>query len=907
MFLFDEPTTGLHFDDVAKLLGAFKRLLDAGHSLVVIEHNLDVIRAADWIIDLGPEGGERGGRLVAAGTPAEVMRCEASHTGRALREHDIERTRLLASAARRRRPSVWRQPAPRVADASARRDRRAQRARAQPAQRRRRDPARRHHGGHRRVGLRQVHARVRHRVRRRPAPLPRVAERVRAPVRAAGGAPGRRRDLRHSADGGDRAAHQPRRPQEHGGHAHRGLPLPAPAVRQARHAALPGLRGADRAAERGRDRRATAARSEGQAHRAARAAGRGAQGLLHRSREVGGRQGLQHAARRRRVPADGAVAASRPLPGAHHRAAGRQRAGGRAARSASCAACCSRRSTSARASRTCSTAASVRVFSTRRACPSCGRSFAELDPRLFSYNSKHGWCESCFGTGRGHQGLRRRADRRGNLVERLVRRRGGSLRRLRRPAAQPGRAQRAVPRPLHRRAGRAAGRRRAPVLRRPEARWAASARSPATCSPRSARGSPSCTTSASATSRSTARRRRCPAARRSASASPRSSARTCTASATCSTSRPSACTRATTACCSTRSTKLGAKGNTLLVVEHDEDTIRRADHVIDLGPGAGTRGGHVVGEGRIADLIAAPESLTGRFLAHPLLHPLAGRRAVRRADPALEIARRGAAQPAQGERADAARPAHRGHRRVGLGQVHARARRAVREPARARRRREAPSPGAGLVRLQGAARRGTRRARARGGPDADRQDAALLPGHLRRVLGRHPQAVRRHHRGARARLRAEPLLVQHGGRPLRGLRRPGRADHRDELPARREGAVRRLRRAALQRRDAGRAASRPQHRRRAGDERRRGGRVLRRAPAHPPRAAAAAGRGPRLPDARPAEPDALRRRGAAHQAGDGARATPAAGRSAPRRAPRPAPCTCSTSRPSACTWPTSRS
>ena len=73
------------------------------------------------------------------------------------------------------------------------------------------------------------------------------------------------------------------------------------------------------------------------------------------------------------------------------------------------------------------------------------------------------------------------------------------------------------------------------------------------------------------------------------------------------------------------------------MVEHDEETIRRADHVIDLGPGAGTRGGRVVGEGRIADLIAAPESLTGRFLAHPLLHPLAGRRAVRRADPALEI------------------------------------------------------------------------------------------------------------------------------------------------------------------------------------------------------------------------------------------------------------------------------
>ncbi|HEX4927767.1 MAG TPA: excinuclease ABC subunit UvrA, partial [Burkholderiales bacterium] len=73
LFLFDEPTTGLHFDDIAKLLRAFRQLLDAGHSLVVIEHNLDVVRAADWILDLGPEGGAAGGELVCEGTPAQVM------------------------------------------------------------------------------------------------------------------------------------------------------------------------------------------------------------------------------------------------------------------------------------------------------------------------------------------------------------------------------------------------------------------------------------------------------------------------------------------------------------------------------------------------------------------------------------------------------------------------------------------------------------------------------------------------------------------------------------------------------------------------------------------------------------------------------------------------------------------
>ena len=86
LFILDEPTTGLHFDDIAKLLGAFKKLLDAGHTLLVIEHNLDVIKTADWIIDLGPEGGQDGGRLVAAGTPEQVAQVEESHTGRYLRD-----------------------------------------------------------------------------------------------------------------------------------------------------------------------------------------------------------------------------------------------------------------------------------------------------------------------------------------------------------------------------------------------------------------------------------------------------------------------------------------------------------------------------------------------------------------------------------------------------------------------------------------------------------------------------------------------------------------------------------------------------------------------------------------------------------------------------------------------------
>lgn len=87
LYIFDEPTTGLHFDDINKLLAAFRTLVEAGGSLLVIEHNLDVIKTADYIIDLGPEGGDAGGQVVAVGTPEEIMRVAESHTGRFLREH----------------------------------------------------------------------------------------------------------------------------------------------------------------------------------------------------------------------------------------------------------------------------------------------------------------------------------------------------------------------------------------------------------------------------------------------------------------------------------------------------------------------------------------------------------------------------------------------------------------------------------------------------------------------------------------------------------------------------------------------------------------------------------------------------------------------------------------------------
>ena len=90
--MLDEPTTGLHFDDVRKLLEVLQRLADGGHTLVVIEHNLDVVKCADWIVDLGPEGGDRGGTLVASGTPEDLARHATSFTGAYLK-------RMLPAAA----------------------------------------------------------------------------------------------------------------------------------------------------------------------------------------------------------------------------------------------------------------------------------------------------------------------------------------------------------------------------------------------------------------------------------------------------------------------------------------------------------------------------------------------------------------------------------------------------------------------------------------------------------------------------------------------------------------------------------------------------------------------------------------------------------------------------------------
>ena len=98
LYILDEPTTGLHFEDVKRLLHVLDRLTDAGNTVIVIEHNLDVIKCADWVIDLGPEGGDEGGHIIAEGTPEEVARMKASYTGHYL-------GKLLTAQTGRRRPA----------------------------------------------------------------------------------------------------------------------------------------------------------------------------------------------------------------------------------------------------------------------------------------------------------------------------------------------------------------------------------------------------------------------------------------------------------------------------------------------------------------------------------------------------------------------------------------------------------------------------------------------------------------------------------------------------------------------------------------------------------------------------------------------------------------------------------
>ena len=768
LFLFDEPTTGLHFDDVAKLLRAFRRLIDAGHSLLVIEHNLDVIRAADWIIDLGPEGGEAGGELVCVGTPSHISRVAASHTGRALR--DAQDPLFSGPAVQDAGSAYGCSPSaapPRAIEIRGAREHNLKnvdvnlglnrftvitgvsgsgkstlafdilfaegqrryleslnayaRQFVQPASRPDVDAI---FGIPPTVAIEQRTSRGGH--KSTVATLTEIYHFLRLLYVKLGVQYCPVCDARIEPQSSDAIA--ARLLKDYRG---KSISLAAPLIvaRKGLYTAL-----------------AKWARGKGFAH--LRVDGT----LLPTAKWPRLDRFVEHNIELPIVTLEVGAARETELRRAldlalqHGRGVVHVRG---------------------------SEPQGTSVFSTKRACPNCGTGFPELDPRLFSFNSKHGWCKSCFGTGLQIAAIRRRAERRGADMAGRARRARGPVPGLRGSAPQSGGAARPFPRPVdcgaHTSAGTGFFRRSAETRTRgprsrDRARLAGGARGPHPLSLR-CRVWAICNWIA-----------RLPlfrAARRSASAWRRNSDRICKACAMCWTNPPSACTRATTSLLLDTLDRLRAKGNTLIVVEHDEDTIRRADHVIDLGPGAGSRGGWLVAQGTAAELAALSNSATGRCLAAPLRHSRSRRRPIGRDTPAIEICGSRPAQSSQSRRPHSARPIDGGNRRLGLRQVHrwratcfsAICGGSCRVPT-APIDRAGPSRPA-RVRLH--RRLAIDQPRARGRSDAHRQDAALVSGDLYRLLGIDPPPLCRYRRGADAWLHGQPLFLQHGRRPLRGL------------------------------------------------------------------------------------------------------------------------------------------
>ena len=666
LFLFDEPTTGLHFDDIAKLMRALRKLLDAGHSLLVIEHNLDVIRAADWIVDLGPEGGEGGGHVVCTGTPDDVKAHASSHTGRALREYEAS----LGFDTPRAAEGVPLQTL----------------VRAQRQARTAADDA-----------IRIVNAKE-HNLQNLSVDIPRGKFNVVTGVSGSGKSTlafdilfneGQRRYL-ESLNAYARSIVQPAgRPEvdavygipptvaieqrlSRGGRkstvatttevwhflrllwvklglqhcVHDGAPVKAQSAESIAAQLLRDHRGQHVGllaplvinrkgvytdlAKWAKARGHTHLRIDGEFIKVdpfpridrfkehtielpvgsiVVAADNEAElrALLSKALDLG--KGVLHLLH----PLDGLAAA--------------MDAGGSGAG-----------------------IGAVKVFSTKRACPVCGTSYPELDPRMFSYNSKHGWCSTCVGTGLALTREQRKAyddsvrddDDKGREqsfpseeveVEGLA---GDPCPDCSGARLNP--ASRGVTfeaRPIGDIARLSVHEARAWIdaldLRGRDADIARDVlveiRSRLEFLADVGLGYLTLDRAAPTLSGGEAQRIRLAAQLGSnlqgvcyvldeptIGLHPRDNGILLGALA-----------------------KLGDKGNTLVVVEHDEDTIRRADHIIDIGPGAGKRGGRLVAEGTVADLSRQPDSVTGRLLAHPLKHPLHARRAVDVLMPALYL------------------------------------------------------------------------------------------------------------------------------------------------------------------------------------------------------------------------------------------------------------------------------
>ncbi len=649
LFLFDEPTTGLHFDDIAKLLRAFRRLIEAGHSVLVIEHNLDVIAGSDWLIDLGPEGGDAGGEVVATGTPAQIMQHATSHTGKALREYEKAAGDWLLAAGQKKgvaeAPAVYSVPGQSPVASS-----------QQP------------------MDSIRIHGAREHNLKNIDVTLPRDRFTVVTGVSGSGKSTlafdivfgeGQRRYL-ESLNAYARQFVQPAsRPDVD---AIFGIP-PTVAIEQR--------------TSRGGRKSTVATLTE----------------IYHFLRLLYVKLGTQYCptcdvpiepqsfdaivakllkdyrgksvtllaplvTARKGIYKDLAAWAAKKgfaqlrvdgelLPTAKWPKLDRFKEHSielpvrtlavaakteRELREALTVALEHGKGTVAvapdNAQRSRGKASPLALFSTRRACPSCNTSFAELDPRLFSFNSKLGWCEGCFGTGlaipgfdaqqSGEEGVWNEGDE-SHVCE-----------------ACDGDRLNAVAR--H-------------VLFQNQSITAATAQSVAQLRKQFSR--------LKLQGREQEIARDCLAEihsrlafledvglgylqlSRSAPTLSGGEAQRIRLAAQLGSNLQGVCyildeptiglhPRDNGVLLDTLE-RLAAKGNSLLVVEHDEETIRRADYVVDLGPGAGSRGGCVVAAGTAEELERSDDSLTGRFLLNPLRHPLAARRPVSTRTPSLIV------------------------------------------------------------------------------------------------------------------------------------------------------------------------------------------------------------------------------------------------------------------------------
>ncbi len=624
LFMFDEPTTGLHFEDVAKLLGAFDTLLANGHSLLVIEHHLELINAADWVIDLGPEGGTAGGNVVCTGTPESLLDHETSYTGAALRGMR-QRKRLQPPSA----PPSVRAMAP-------------------------------VYSGN---GIEIRHARE-HNLKNVDITIPREKFTVITGLSGSGKstvafdilfAEGQRRYL-ESLNAYARQFVQPAaRPDVD---AVYGIP-PTVAIEQR--------------TSRGGRKSTVATATEVYhylrllfvklgtqycpdcnvpiapqsidsivAHVVKTHGGRmvdvlaplvvARKGLYNELAQWASAKGFdklwvdgEYRSTADWKKLDRYVEHDIDLPLASIKVAKNNEATLR--RELSRALEWGKGTVRIQASPVSKKSAGhIGLFSTERACPSCHRSFAELDPRLFSYNSKHGWCPRCYGTGLEMRGFdsdqsgeesawlegaaaaaqpcRACHGKRLNSVALNVRFSGDTIAELTALTVDRAAA----------RFGKLSLKGRARDLTRdilPELRARLGFLQEVGL------GYLSLDRAAPTLSGGEAQRIRLAA---QLGSNLRGVCYVLDEPTIGLHSRDNKLLLTTLH-------RLQQRGNTVVVVEHDEDTIRSADHIIDLGPGAGVDGGRLVAQGSVKQVMAAKESITGRFLAHPIAHPLAQRRA----------------------------------------------------------------------------------------------------------------------------------------------------------------------------------------------------------------------------------------------------------------------------------------